>query len=73
MNKKTTLKTEIQIDKNLLLTRDDLVTLLHCGISSLDSSEIYASIPRIKIGRHTLFLKTDVMNFILEHRIGGEE
>jgi len=73
MNKNTNLKTKNQIDMDLLLTRADLVSLLHCGLSTLNGSEIYASIPRIKIGRHTFFLKTDVMDFILSHRIGGEK
>lgn len=60
-----------QLDKDLLITRGQLGSLLHCGISSIDSSETYASIPRIKIGRHTFFLKEDVMNFIMSHRTGG--
>ncbi len=60
-----------QLDKDLLMTRSQLAGVCHCGISSIDSSETYASIPRIKIGRHTFFLKEDVMNFIMAHRTGG--
>ena len=62
-----------QIDKDLLLTRTELAELCHCGISSIDALDTYASIPRIKIGRHTFFLKSDVMDFILSHRIGGSK
>ena len=67
----TKTKNAIQIDKDLLLTRSELAELCHCGISSIDTLDTYASIPRIKLGRHTFFLKSDVLNFILSHRTGG--
>ena len=66
-------KNTIQISKDLLLSRNELAELLHCGVSSIDAMDTYASIPRVKIGRHTFFLKTDVMDFILSHREGGAQ
>lgn len=66
-------KNTTQITKDLLLSRTELAELLHCGLSSIDAMETYASIPRVKIGRHTFFLKTDVMDFILSHRVGGAQ
>lgn len=63
----------IQINKDLLLSRTELAELFHCGLSSIDAMDTYASIPRVKIGRHTFFLRTDVMDFILSHREGGAE
>lgn len=62
-----------QINKDLLITRTELAGLCHCGVSSIDSSDTYASIPRVRIGRHTFFLRDDVMRFILSHREGGAE
>ena len=64
-------KNIMQIDKDLLLTRAELAELCHCGISSIDTLDTYASIPRIKLGRHTFFLKSDVIEFLLSHRTGG--
>ena len=66
-------KNTVQIDKDSLITRAELAELCHCGISSIDTLDTYASIPRIKIGRHTFFLKSDVMDFILAHRVGGAQ
>ncbi|MBO4859769.1 MAG: hypothetical protein J5527_14740 [Treponema sp.] len=65
-------KNTSQINNDLLLSRTDLATLFHCGLSSIDALDTYASIPRIKIGRHTFFLKSDVMDFILSHRIEAQ-
>ena len=66
-------KNTIQISKDLLLSRNELAELLHCGVSSIDAMDTYASIPRVKIGRHAFFLRTDVMDFILSHRVGGAQ
>lgn len=62
-----------QINRDLLITRTELAGLCHCGVSSIDSSDTYASIPRVRIGRHTFFLRDDVMRFILAHREGSAE
>ena len=70
MDSKSNQKTN-QINKDLLITRTELAGLCHCGVSSIDSSDTYASIPRVRIGRHTFFLRDDVMRFILAHREGG--
>ena len=64
-------KATVQIDHDLLLTRKELAALCHCGLSSIDALEVYASLPRVKLGRHTFFLKSDVMEFILSYRVGG--
>jgi hypothetical protein len=72
MVNKTNPKTN-QIGSDLLITRQELSQMCHCGVSSIDSSDTYASIPRVRIGRHTFFLRDDVMRFILAHREGGAE
>lgn len=63
----------ISLNDETLLTRKAVCDVFHIGLSSLDSLDTYKSLKRIKLGRHTFFLKDDVMNFILEHRIGGEK
>ncbi len=63
----------ITINADLLLTRKDVSLILHIGLSSLDSSETYKQLKRVHIGRHTFFLRDDVMQFILDHREGGAE
>lgn len=60
----------IPLNEETLLTRKDVCNVLHIGISSLDSLATYKELKRIKIGRHTFFLKEDVMQFILNHRTG---
>lgn len=61
----------ITINEKTLLTRKGVCEILHCGLSSLDSSDEYKNLKRVHIGRHTFFLYEDVMNFILSHREGG--
>lgn len=63
----------ITINADLLLTRKDVSLILHIGLSTLDSSETYKLLKRVHIGRHTFFLRDDVMQFILDHREGGAE
>lgn len=63
----------ITINADLLLTRKDVSLILHIGLSTLDSSETYKQLKRVHIGRHTFFLRDDVMQFILDHREGGAE
>ena len=63
----------ITINADLLLTRKDVSLILHIGLSTLDSSETYKQLKRVHIGRHTVFLRDDVMQFILDHREGGAE
>ena len=63
----------ITINADLLLTRKDVSLILHIGLSTLDSSETYKQLKRVHIGRHTFFLRDDVMQFILNHREGGAE
>ncbi len=67
------IKTTTQINKDLLLSRSELAELFRCGLSSIDAMPAYRDIPKVKIGRHTFFLKSDVMDFILSHREGGVE
>lgn len=69
----STQKPNLLIDESTLLTRKSVCDILHIGISSLDSSETYKPLKRIRIGRHTFFLRDDVMRFILSHREGGAE
>lgn len=64
-------KPKTLLDKDSLLTRTELAEILHCGLSSLDTLDTYAEIPRVKIGRHTFFLKSDVTDFVMSHRTGG--
>lgn len=61
----------ITITEDTLLTRTDVCNVLHCGLSSLTGNPELRNLKRIRIGRHTFFLKEDVMNFILSHREGG--
>lgn len=63
----------ITINESTLLTRKGVCDVLHIGLSTLDASEEIKKLKRVRIGRHTFFLRDDVMNFILEHRIGGEK
>lgn len=63
----------IILNNETLLTRKDVCEVLHIGLSSLDSLDTYKDLKRIKIGRHTFFLRTDVMDFILSHREGGAQ
>jgi len=63
----------ITINEDSLLTRKGVCDVLHIGLSTLDASEEFKSLKRVRIGRHTFFLRDDVMNFILNHREGGAE
>lgn len=70
----TSAKSEnITLDERTLLTRKDVCDLFHIGLSTLDSMPSYKDLKRIKIGRHTFFLKSDVEQFILAHRNGGKK
>lgn len=61
------------INEGTLLTRKGVCDILHIGLSTLSASEEYKSLKRVHIGRHTFFLRDDVMQFILDHREGGEK
>ena len=63
----------ITINESTLLSRKSVCDILHIGLSSLDSSETYKQLNRVHIGRHTFFLRDDVMQIILDHRDGGAE
>ena len=63
----------ITINESILITRKEVSSILHCGLSSLDASPVFKSLKRVHIGRHTFFLRDDVMQFILDHREGGAE
>lgn len=67
----TSKNNNITINESTLMTRQCVCEVLHCGLSSLDSCTEYKSLKRVHIGRHTFFLREDVMNFILAHREGG--
>lgn len=69
----STQKPNLEIDESTLLSRKSVCDILHIGMSSLDSSETYKTLKRVRIGRHTFFLRDDVMRFILSHREGGAE
>jgi len=60
----------ITLDESTLLTRKAVCDLFHIGLSTLDSMPSYKDLKRIKIGRHTFFLKSDVEQFIFAHRNG---
>ncbi len=62
----------MSLNGETLLTRKEVCEILHIGLSSLDSIPLYKNgINRIRMGRHTLFLRSDIESFILEHRTGG--
>lgn len=61
----------ITINEGTLLTRQGVCDVLHCGLSTLSGNPELRNLKRVRIGRHTFFLKEDVMNFILAHREGG--
>ena len=61
----------ITINESTLMTRQCVCDVLHCGLSSLTGNLELKKLKRVHIGRHTFFLRDDVMNFILEHREGG--
>lgn len=61
----------ISLNEEMLLSRKAVCDIFHIGLSSLDTLDTYKDLQRIKIGRHTFFLKEDVVNFILKHRNGG--
>ena len=63
----------ITINESTLISRKEASSILHCGISSLDSSPVFKSLKRVHIGRHTFFLREDLSRFIIEHREGGAE
>ena len=68
----STQKPNLEIDESTLLSRKSVCDILHIGMSSLDSSETYKMLKRVHIGRHTFFLRDDVIHFIMAHREGGE-
>lgn len=63
----------ITINESTLLTRKGVCDVLHIGLSTLDASEEFKNLKRVRIGRHTFFLRDDVMQFILNHREGEAE
>ena len=63
----------IPLNEETILTRKAVCDILHIGLSSLDTLETYKSLQRVKIGRHTFFYREDVMQFILDHRTGGNK
>lgn len=63
----------ITINEKTLLTRKGVCDVLHIGLSTLDASDEFKNLKRVRIGRHTFFLQEDVMDFILNHREGGAE
>ncbi|MCR4735419.1 MAG: hypothetical protein K5829_10500 [Treponema sp.] len=65
--------TNVIINESTLLTRKGVCDVLHIGLSTLDASEEFKNLKRVRIGRHTFFLREDVMRFILNHRDGGQE
>ena len=64
-------KQNILLNDSTLLTRQNVCDILHIGLSSLDSLPTYRALKRVHIGRHTFFLREDVMEFILAHREGA--
>lgn len=63
----------IPLNGDTLLTRKAVCDIFRIGLSSLDTLETYKALQRVKIGRHTFFYREDVINFILDHRTGGEK
>ena len=63
----------INLESQSLLTRKHACDILHIGLSSLDTLQIYKELRRIKIGRHTFILKEDLLEFVLAHSTGGNQ
>lgn len=61
----------ISLNEGTLMTRKCVCDVLHCGLSSLTGNPELRKLKRVHIGRHTFFFRDDVMQFILDHREGG--
>lgn len=63
----------VNLDSIEIYSRKDAASLLRVSISFLDNCT-KETIPRVKIGRRTMYLKSDLIDFILSNKtLGGKK
>lgn len=57
-----------EIPEDALLTRQQVVAILHIGMSTLDSLIPDSELPRVRLSKRVFVLKKDLEAYILAHR-----
>ena len=57
-----------EIPEDALLTRQQVVAILHIGMSTLDSLIPDSELPRVRLSKRVFVLKKDLEVYILAHR-----
>ena len=60
-----------EIPEDALLTRQQVVAILHIGMSTLDSLIPDSELPRVRLSKRVFVLKKDLEAYILAHRSTG--
>lgn len=60
-----------EIPEDTLLTRQQVISILHIGLSTLDSLIPDSELPRIRLSKRVFVLKKDLETYILAHRSTG--
>ena len=60
-----------EIPADALLTRQQVVAILHIGMSTLDSLIPDSDLPRVRLSKRVFVLKKDLEAYILAHRSTG--
>ena len=60
-----------EIPEDALLTRQQVVAILHIGMSTLDSPIPDSELPRVRLSKRVFVLKKDLEAYILAHRSTG--
>lgn len=60
-----------EIPEDTLLTRQQVISILHIGMSTLDSLIPDSELPRVRLSKRVFVLKKDLEAYILTHRSTG--
>lgn len=71
MNKPNKVNIWPEIPEDALLTRQQVVAILHIGMSTLDSLIPDSELPRVRLSKRVFVLKKDLEAYILAHRSTG--
>lgn len=71
MNKPNKVNIWPEIPEDALLTRQQVVAILHIGMSTLDSLIPDSELPRVRLSKRVFVLKKDLEAYILNHRSTG--
>lgn len=59
------------LTEDTLLSRQEVVSILHIGLSTLDSLITEAELPRTRIKKRVFVLRSDLEKYILANRTTG--